>query len=97
MTRHADRAQVLKEAWIGDAVLTLHARLKILREDCVVDGQKADRMTSNQFLSVYSDPSETEAAIGRIYQRDGLPAAFEWIEHRLAPVFERQEANRRKR
>ena len=49
MTRHADRAQVLKEAWIGDAVLSLHARLKILREDCAVDGQKADRMTSNQF------------------------------------------------
>ena len=96
MTRHADRAQVLKEAWIGDAVLSLHARLKILREDCAVDGQKADRMTSNQFLSVYSDPSETEAEIGRIYQRDGLTAAFEWIERRLAPVFERQEANRRK-
>jgi len=27
------RTQTLEEAWIGDAVLTLYARLRILRED----------------------------------------------------------------
>lgn len=52
MARKANREQVMKEAWIGDAVLCLYARNRILREDGVLDGTKSARMTSNQFLSM---------------------------------------------
>ena len=85
------------EAWIGDAVLALYARAKILREDGRVDGEKCVRMTSNRFLSAIGEPTKTEAEIGRVYQRAGLQAAFAFIEQRLMPVFERQEENRRRR
>lgn len=88
------RAQLLSEAWIGDAVLALHAREKILREDGKLDGPKAERMTSNQFLAVIAEPSEVEAQVGRVYQSDGLQAAFHHIEQRLTPIFERQEQKR---
>jgi hypothetical protein len=97
VARKTEREQVLKDAWIGDAVLTLYVRSKILREDDKTDGAKANRMISNQFLSVHAEPSETEAEIGRIYQREGLDAAYRWIEERLLPVFAKQEANRQKR
>jgi dsRNA-specific ribonuclease len=96
MIKGTKREQILKDAWIGDAVLCLYARRKILREDGSTDGPKEERMTSNQFLSGWSEPSETEAAIGRIYDREGLEAAFQWIEARLMPMFERQEAKRMK-
>jgi hypothetical protein len=97
MARKANREQILKDAWIGDAVLSLYVRAKILREDGVTDGPKAQRMTSNQFLSALGEPSEVEAELGRVYERSGLNAAFEWIESRLLPVFERQEAKRLRR
>lgn len=97
MPRSANREQVLKDAWIGDAVLCLYARRKILREDGVTDGPKAQRMTSNHFLSVLGEPSEMEAELGRVFERDGLDAAFAWIDARLLPIFERQEAKRTKR
>ena len=51
MAKSANREQILKDAWIGDAVLCLYARLKILREDGSTHGPKEERMTSNQFLS----------------------------------------------
>jgi dsRNA-specific ribonuclease len=51
-------------------------------------------MTSNQFLAATGEPSEVEAEIGRIYEKEGLEAAFRWIESRLMPVFARQEENR---
>lgn len=86
-----------EEAWIGDAVLSLYTRLRILDRDRAVDGPKAARMSSNQFLSGLGDPTGVEAEIGRLYRSDGLEAAFDWIEQRLVPLFERQEANRRKR
>jgi len=86
----------MKEAWIGDAVLALYARLKILREDGATDGGKAERLTSNQFLAGFGEPSEVEAEIGQVYLADGLQPAFAWIESRLTPVFERREAKRRK-
>jgi dsRNA-specific ribonuclease len=89
--------KVLQDAWIGDAVLSLWARLRILREDNKLDGAKAVRMTSNQFLSATGEPSRVEAEIGQVYLRDGLDAAFAWIEEKLLPVFERQEENRKKK
>ena len=82
---------------MGDAVLSLYVREKILREDVRVDGEKSARMTSNQFLAAIGEPSEVEAEIGRVYRQDGLAGAFLWIEERLLPVFARQEENRRKR
>jgi hypothetical protein len=88
------RDETLKEAWIGDAVLTLYARLRILREGESIDGAKATRMTSNQFLAAFGEPSEVEAEIGRVYSRNGLDQAFAWIEARLMPLHEKHEAGR---
>lgn len=87
----------MQEAWIGDAILTLYARLKILREDEVLDGAKSARMTSNQFLGTLGEPTKVEAEVGRIYSNSGLEAAFAWIEERVIPMFEKQELNRRKK
>ncbi|MEQ1947502.1 MAG: hypothetical protein ABL995_09945 [Bryobacteraceae bacterium] len=97
MGRKGNREQILKEAWMGDAVLSLYVRAKILREDSAIDGPKAARMTSNQFLSALGEPSEVEAELGRVYERNGLEAAFVWIESRLLPTFDRQEAKRARR
>jgi hypothetical protein len=88
------KAALVQEAWIGDAVLTLYARLKILFEDGRVDGAKAVRMTSNQFLAALGEPTKVEAELGRVYARGGLTEAFAWIEERVVPLFEKQEANR---
>ncbi len=87
----------VEDAWIGDAVLALYARLKILREDGKVDGEKCKRLTSNQFLGGIGEPTKVEAEIGRVYACKGLEAAFSWIEKNLLPLFERQEENRKKR
>lgn len=91
----ADR--LVREAWIGDAVLCLYAREKILREEGKLNGEKCVRMTSNQFLSAVGEPTKVEAAIGRVYEQQGLAAAFAWIEEKLTPVFARQEENREKK
>jgi hypothetical protein len=97
MNRAAKRELLLQQAWIGDSVLTLYARLRILRERGTIDGAQAARMTSNEFLSAVSEPSQAEAEVGRVFEQEGLEAAFRWIEERLMPAFERQEANRTKR
>lgn len=89
------KAQVLRDqAWIGDAVLALYARLKILRENGTLDGEKAVRMSSNQFLAALGEPTAVEAAIGRVFERDGLDAAFAHIEGAIIPLFTRQEEKR---
>jgi len=87
------RRRMLEEAWIGDAVLCLYCRHRILK-DGTIDGEKFTRMTSNQFLTVFGDPSEVEAEIGRVYTDDGLQAAFQWIEAKLMPKFDKREAKR---
>ncbi|HSU30616.1 MAG TPA: hypothetical protein VLJ11_05235 [Bryobacteraceae bacterium] len=89
--------QLSHDAWIGDAVLSLYARSKILKEDQRLDGEKCIRMTSNQFLSAVGEPTKVEAEIGQIYQREGLTAAFAWIEERLMPMFARQEEKRQRK
>lgn len=91
------RGQLQAEAWIGDAVLALWARLQILRSDGVVDGAKFLRMTSNQCLAAFGEPTSVEARIGRVYLEQGEAAAFAWIEETLAPVFSRQQENRLRR
>lgn len=83
------------EAWIGDGVLGLYARRRILEAKGRMDGDLFARMTSNQFLSAFGDPTLVEARIGRIYETESLEAAFHWIETQLMPLFDRQERNRR--
>jgi len=97
MPNQRAREQILKEAWLGDAVLCLYARRRILDEDQRIDAPKAERMTSNQFLAAKGEPSEMEAAIGRVFLQQGLEAAFDWIEVHLMPIYERQENNRIRR
>lgn len=78
-------------AWIGDAVLALYARRRILGEGLGIDNEKAIRMTSNRFLQIMGEASEVEARIGILYERKGLEAAFRWIETEFAPHYEKQE------
>lgn len=85
----------MQHAWIGDAVLTLYARAKVLREQGQIDANLCVRMTSNQFLNSLGEPSRVEAKIGEVYEREGLAAAFDWIDGVILPMFERQEAKRR--
>ena len=92
-----DKERLQAEAWIGDAVLCLWARIHILQTCGAVDGPKCVRLTSNQFLATIGEPTAVEAELGRIYQREGERAAFQWIEERIAPLFARQEDNRLKR
>ena len=87
-------AEIRNAAWIGDAVLSLYVRAWILREHGGMDGERATAFSSNQFLSAFGNPTEVEAGIGRIYERDGLAAAFADIEARLLPVFLAQEKRR---
>ncbi len=89
--------QLQAQAWVGDAVLCLYGRLRILREQGRVDGAKYHRMASNQFLSAFGEPTAVEAELGRVFEQRGLDEAFAWIEQRWMPLFERQEANRGKR
>ncbi len=88
------RRKILEQAWIGDAVLGLYARSRILRGDGAVDSAKFERMTSNRFLATLGEPSEVEAEVGRVYENAGLDAAFSWIEQKLMPLFDRQEEKR---
>jgi hypothetical protein len=90
----ATRDQLQRDAWTGDAVLLLFARLKILREHGEVSGERCNRLTSNQFLSAFGEPTAVEAEIGRIFATQGLEAAFRHIEDKLMPLYERQQARR---
>ena len=53
-------------------------------------------MTSNQFLTAIGEPTAMEAEIGQIYQKEGLVAAFEFINKKFIPVFINQQKNRLK-
>lgn len=86
--------QLIHDAWIGDAVLSLWARLKILRDDGQLDGGKLIRLTSNRFLATVGEPTKVEAEIGRVFSAEGIDAAYRHIEARLLPLFIRQEQNR---
>ena len=82
-----------EEAWVGDAVLALYMRRLILSEQGKMDGDMFIRCTSNDFLRNIGNPTSVEALIGRIYEEQGLDAAFEWMEYQLLPVFRQQEKN----
>ena len=81
-------------AWIGDAVLALFARQFVLRERNMMDGEWFTRMTSNEFLSAFGNPTRVEASIGKLFLEGGLDAAFAWMDAELVPLFRRQIAKR---
>lgn len=85
-----------QEAWIGDAVLSLFAREHILEEITTIDAERESRMTNNPFLSGLGKPIQVEATIGQIYQKEGLEAAFAYIEATILPHFRKQELKRAK-
>lgn len=84
-------------AWIGDAVLALFARQFVLRERDSMDGEWFTRMTSNDFLSAFGNPTRVEASIGKLYLEGGLDAAFAWMEAQLVPMFRKQNAAAKRR
>lgn len=87
-----------EEAWVGDAVLSLFARTFILDAEGAVNAERCSRLTSNQFLSAFGQPTAVEAQIGRVYEREGLEAAFAWIRSELLPRFlQREEQHERAR
>lgn len=96
MSRKDDELRREREAaWIGDAVLALFARQFVLRERDSMDGGWFTRLTSNDFLSAFGNPTRVEASIGKLYLSGGLDAAFAWMEAELIPVFRKQMHNKR--
>ena len=89
--------QEREEAWIGDAVLALYMRKLILTEQGKMDGEMFVRCTSNDFLRNIGNATSVEALIGRIYEEQGLQAAFDWMEFQLLPIFRQQEKNHQQR
>jgi hypothetical protein len=81
-------------AWVGDAVLGLFAREDVLRRIGKIDTQAFLGLTSNAFLTGIGRPTRVEAEIGLVYQRDGLAAAFAYIEARVVPLWRSQEGRR---
>jgi 23S rRNA maturation mini-RNase III len=81
-------------AWIGDAVLALFAREFVLRERNAMDGEWFTRLTSNDFLSAFGNPTRVEASIGKLYLAEGLEAANAWMDAELVPLFRRQIAKK---
>jgi 23S rRNA maturation mini-RNase III len=81
-------------AWIGDAVLALFARQFVLRERNAMDGEWFTRLTSNDFLSAFGNPTRVEASIGKLYMEGGLDAAFAWMDAELIPLFRKQIAKK---
>jgi hypothetical protein len=95
VSRKAEELRQEREtAWIGDAVLALFARQFVLRERQTMDGEWFTRLTSNDFLSSFGNPTRVEASIGKLYLESGLQAAFAWMEAELIPLFRKQTANR---
>ena len=96
VSRKDDELRVEREAaWIGDAVLALFARKFVLSERNAMDGEWFTRLTSNDFLSAFGNPTRVEASIGRLYQEEGIDAAFAWMEANLLPMFRKQISNKR--
>lgn len=89
--------QLRELAWIGDTVLELYARTRVLREHGAINAEAKSRLTSNAFLNCLGNPTAVEAQIGEIYTAQGLEAAHAWILENLEPLFLKQEAKRRKK
>lgn len=82
--------EVRDQAWIGDAVLGLYARIWTLNnaaDSPLMRGELFTLFTSNQFLSATGEPTRVEAEIGRVFARAGLQGAFDYISEKLLPLF----------
>ncbi len=91
-------AKLQDEAWIGDSILGLYLRQLLLDnkiEEKAERGELYAWFSSNQFLSTFGRPTEVEARIGRIFQEEGLGAAFEYLTATILPVMQKQLENRR--
>lgn len=93
-TSDTSLGKLRQEAWIGDAVLELYVRSWVLKHHGAVNAEMKTRFTCNQFLNCVGNPTQVEAGIGVIYEKEGLEAAFAWIRENLEPLFVRQEAKR---
>ncbi len=96
VTTPVDPTREQELAWTGDAVLALWAREYILRTLGHLDTPTFLRLTANSFLQSLGRPTRVEAEFGLVYRQQGLAAAFAYIEARVLPTFQRQEANRRR-
>ena len=95
-----DETEKRTKAWVGDAVLGLFAREWILDQKAIEPGNRIEvftSLTSNQFLACIGEPTVVEARIGKVYAAEGLPAAFDYIQRVILPVFEKQRRNLVKR
>jgi 23S rRNA maturation mini-RNase III len=96
VSRKAEQMREEREAaWVGDAVLALYARQYVLRERKSMDGEWFTRMTSNDFLSAFGNPTRVEASIGNLYLEGGLESAFGWLDENLVPLFRKQNSANR--
>ena len=86
-----------QEAWVGDAVLELYARTRILDEEHRRNTPRLIRFVRNAFLNHLGQPTRIEAEIGRCYMSGGLETAFVWIREHIEPLFLKQEANIKRR
>jgi dsRNA-specific ribonuclease len=91
--KNGEKRREQELAWIGDTVLDLYARTWILENHGSLSGEMLRRMTSNQFLACFGNPTAVEAKIGTVYREEGLEPAFAWIEAELIPLFKKQEKN----
>ncbi len=85
-------------AWIGDAVLALYVRTWLIEAKNLDMQQRADyfmRVTNNQFLTAFGEPTAVEAKIGKLFQEQNLSAAYQFIENSIIPVFIQQLKNKR--
>lgn len=90
----SDPSEEQELAWLGDAVLGLFAREHVLARVGKIDTRAFLDLTCNAFLSGIGRPTRVEAEIGVVYRRDGLAAAFAYIEARVVPLWRVQEGRR---
>ena len=85
-------------AWVGDAVLALFARRRILQQTNIPNKERAEvfqAMTSNEFLSHFGEPTKIEYEIGILFENEGLTEAYNYIEtHLLSNFVKKQKQNK---
>ncbi len=81
-----------QDAWLGDAVLELYARKRVLEDTAHRDLARKVSFVRNSFLNLVGQPTRVEAEIGKRYREHGLDAAVAWIAETLQPLFLPQEA-----
>lgn len=79
-----------EEAWLGDAVLELYVRERILEEDAARNDARRISLVRNSFLNRLGQPTRVEAEIGRRYRQGGLDAAFAWIGEEMSGMMQQQ-------